>query len=390
MVGAGVFSVFAPAAAAAGGGILVALVIAGFVAFCNAMASAQLAVQYPRSGGTYVYGRERLGPWAGYLAGWSFVVGKTASCAAMAMTFAAYAVPEPWQRPVAALAVVVLGIVGGFGVTRTALVARIVVVLVLLVLVMVVIVGFGGGGGIRVESLGIEGGPLGILSAAGLLFFAFAGYARIATLAEEVRDPRRTIPRAVIICLVVAFGVYLAVAFALLTGLGPERLEDEAAPLSALVSAAGFDALTPVVAVAAALASLGALLALMAGVSRTALAMGREDDLPRSLARVSRRGVPYIAEATVTVVVVVLVLSIDLRGAIGFSSFGVLLYYLIANIAAATQRGADRLHPRVLDVVGAVGCVVLVVTLPPASIVAGAVVVLVGAGLRLILRSLCR
>jgi len=92
MVGAGVFSAFTPAAAAAGSGLLVGLVVAAVVAWCNATASAQLAAQYPTSGGTYVYGRERLGPWWGFVAGWGFVVGKTASCAAMALTVATYAV----------------------------------------------------------------------------------------------------------------------------------------------------------------------------------------------------------------------------------------------------------------------------------------------------------
>src|SRR5262245_29886661 len=93
MIGAGVFSAFGPAAAAAGAGLLVGLALAAGVAYCNAVASAQLAAQYPTSGGTYVYGRERLGEWYGFLAGWGFVIGKTASCAAMALTFAAYAIP---------------------------------------------------------------------------------------------------------------------------------------------------------------------------------------------------------------------------------------------------------------------------------------------------------
>ena len=120
MIGAGVFSAFAPAAAAAGAGLMIGLGVAAVVAYCNATASAQLAATYPTSGGTYIYGRERLGPWWGFLAGWGFVIGKTASCAAMALTFAAYAVPVAWQRPVAVAAVVALAAVNYRGVTRTA------------------------------------------------------------------------------------------------------------------------------------------------------------------------------------------------------------------------------------------------------------------------------
>lgn len=131
MIGAGVFAAFTPAAAAAGSGLLVGLVVAAFVAFCNATSSAQLAAAYPTSGGTYVYGRERLGPWPGFLAGWGFVIGKTASAAAMAMTFAAYAAPHGWERPVAIAAVVLLTAVNYHGVTRTAGLTRILVIAVL-------------------------------------------------------------------------------------------------------------------------------------------------------------------------------------------------------------------------------------------------------------------
>src|ERR687894_500937 len=127
MIGAGVFSAFAPAAAAAGAGLLVGLAIAAFVAYCNATASAQLAAQYPTSGGTYVYGRQRLGDWHGFLAGWGFVIGKTASCAAMALTFASYAAPDGWARPVAVAAVLGLAAVNYRGVTRTARLARVIV-----------------------------------------------------------------------------------------------------------------------------------------------------------------------------------------------------------------------------------------------------------------------
>ncbi len=217
MIGAGVFSAFGPAAAAAGSGLLLGLVLAAGVAYCNAVASAQLAAQYPTSGGTYVYGRERLGEWWGFAAGWGFVIGKTASCAAMALTFAAYAVPGPeWlRRGVAVVAVVTLASVNLRGITRTAALARVLVTLsVLALLVVVAAIATGGGaatanlGGL--DSLG-SGGAYGILQSAGLLFFAFAGYARIATLGEEVREPARTIPRAIQIALGLTVVLYLVV-----------------------------------------------------------------------------------------------------------------------------------------------------------------------------------
>jgi len=391
MIGAGVFAAFAPAADAAGSGLLVGLGLAAFVALCNALASAQLAAQYPTSGGTYVYGRERLGEWWGFLAGWGFVIGKTASCAAMALTFAAYAVPGPtWrERAVGVVAVVAVTVVNLRGITRTARLARVLVagsLATLALVVALVLVGDDADTARLVEGVG-SGGVYGILQAAGLLFFAFAGYARVATLGEEVREPRRTIPRAVVIALAIAVVVYAAVGAAVLAALGPETLAGSTMPLADAVEAVGSVWAEPAVRVGAAIASLGALLALVTGIGRTALAMAREGDLPRTLAAVDPRySVPHYAEIAVGVAVALLVLLTDLRGAIGFSSFGVLTYYAIANAAAFTQRGAERRWPRALNVAGLAGCVALVVTLPVQSVAAGVAMFAVGLVGRWLLR----
>lgn len=391
MIGAGVFVAFAPAAAAAGALLLVGLLVAAVVAYCNATSSAQLAAQYPTSGGTYAYGRARLGEWWGFAAGWGFVVGKTASCAAMALTFAAYAVPEPWQRPAALVAVLTLATVNYRGIERTARVARTVVALVLAFLVAFVLAGVvglaSGESDLQqaVPRLGEGVGWYGVLQAAGLLFFAFAGYARIATLGEEVRDPTRTIPRAVQVSLGVTVVTYAAVGVTLLAVLGPEGTAAATAPLAAALEATPWAWLAPFARVAAALAALGALLALLAGVGRTTLAMAREGDLPRWLAGVHPvHRVPHHAEVALAAVIGVLVLTADLRAVIGFSSFGVLVYYLVANLAALTQDTDHRRFPRPLQVLGAVGCAVLVVTLPPASVAVGVMVLAVGAGYRVV------
>ncbi len=384
MIGAGVFSAFAPAARAAGSGLLIGLALAAAVAYCNAVASAQLAAQYPTSGGTYVYGRERLGEWWGFLAGWGFVVGKIASCAAMALTFASYAVGgSEWAvRLVALAAVIALTAANYRGIAKTAAAARVLVAVSITALLVVVCTiaadhdqGFGREG---LSSWG-TGGLYGILQAAGLLFFAFAGYARIATLGEEVREPERTIPRAIPIALAIAIGIYALVGIAALIALGPDALAASTKPLSDAVDAVGAAWAVPVVRIGAAVASLGALLALVAGVGRTSLAMARNGDLPRWLDSVHPRyRVPDHAELAVAAVVSVLVLTTDLRGAIGFSSFGVLTYYAIANASAFTQDAAHRRWPRILNVAGLIGCAVLVVTLPWTAVVAGVAVFVVG------------
>jgi APA family basic amino acid/polyamine antiporter len=381
MLGAGVFAAFSPAAAAAGAGLLIGLAVAALVAYCNATASAQLAAQYPTSGGTYIYGRERLGPWWGFLAGWGFVVGKIASCAAMALTFAVYLVPSAWIRPVAIAAVIILAAVNYHGITRTAALTKIIIAIVLATLALVVIASLGGPrltASVQPWDF-LAGGWYGILQSAGLLFFAFAGYARIATLGEEVRDPERTIPRAILIALSVVVLIYLVVAVSILIAIGPAGVAATAAPLAAAVEAAGWTWASLLVRLGAAAAALGALLALIAGIGRTTLAMARHDDLPRWLAAVhERHQVPHHAEVAVAGLVCVLILLVDLRGAIGFSSFGVLLYYLIANVAAYTQGSDRRRFPRILQIIGVLGCGTLVLSLPLRAVLSGALVYAAG------------
>ena len=392
MVGAGVFSAFTPAAAAAGSGLLVGLVVAAAVAWCNATASAQLAAQYPTSGGTYVYGRERLGPWWGFVAGWGFVVGKTASCAAMALTVATYAVGGDARatRFLAIAAVVGLTLVNLRGITKTARLATVLVVLTIGIL------------GVTLVAIGVANrtwhspfedwgtsSAYGILQSAGLLFFAFAGYARIATLGEEVRDPQTTIPRAIPRALGIVVVLYAVVGVVLLAVLGPAGVAASDLPLLAAADQAGVSWMGAPVRVAAVLASLGALLGLVTGVSRTILAMARERDLPAVLATVDeRRGVPQAAEAAVCAVVVLLVVAFDVRAVIGFSSFGVLVYYAVANAAAVTQDATHRRWPRGLHLFGIVGCVILVVTLPWAAVAVGVCVFAVGVLGRLVAQRL--
>jgi basic amino acid/polyamine antiporter, APA family len=390
MIGAGVFAAFGPAARAAGAGVLAALLLAAVVAYCNAVASAQLAARYPESGGSYVYGRRRLGEWWGFLAGWGFVVGKTASCGAMALTFAAYAVPgHPLaQRLVGVAAVLALAGLNYRGVSKTAALSRLLVCLSLIALAVLVGAVWTGRHDAGQWAFPGAGGVHGLLQAAGLLFFAFAGYARIATMGEEVRDPGRTIPRAIPLALGIAVAVYAVVGVSALAAAGPAGLARTGAPLAAAVHAAGAGSVAPVVRIGGALASLGALLALIAGIGRTGLAMARNQDLPRWLAAVHPRfRVPHRAELALACVVSVLVLSADLRGVIGFSSFGVLVYYAIANAAAFTQPVEDRRWPRGLNVLGLLGCLVLVISLPVASVLAGLVMFAVGlAGRALALR----
>ncbi len=372
MLGAGIFVALAPAAAAAGSGLLIGLAVAAVVAYCNATSSARLAALYPQSGGTYVYGRERLGAFWGYTAGWSFVVGKTASCAAMALTVGIYAWPA-YAHAVAVAAVVGLTAMNYAGIQKSALFTRVIVAIVLAVLAAVVVLVLGFGDVDASRMFGEDVSVAGVLQAAGLLFFAFAGYARIATLGEEVRDPAHTIPRAIFIAFGITLAVYAIVAAAVLAELGSAGLASSSAPLADAVRAAGQSGFEPVVRAGAAIAALGSLLSLLLGVSRTTLAMARDRHLPHALAAVHPRfASPHRAELVVGAVVAVIAAVADIRGAIGFSSFAVLVYYAIANASAVT------LGRRVIPAVGLTGCMLLALLLPISSVLVGAGVVLIG------------
>ncbi|MGQ4619145.1 amino acid permease [Nocardia sp. R7R-8] len=380
MVGAGIFAALAPAAAAAGSWVLVALAVAAVLAYCNATSSARLAARYPVSGGTYVYGRERLGRFWGYLAGWGFVAGKTASCAAMALTVGSYAWPEQ-AHAVAVGAVVAITAINYTGVQKSAFATRVIVAVVLTVLAVVIVIGLFG---THSAATALPGriGPRDVLTAAGLLFFAFAGYARIATLGEEVREPRRTIPRAIMIALALALAVYTLVAVATLSVLGSAGLAEATDPLARMVGAAGVAATAPVVRIGAVVAAAGSLLALILGVSRTVLAMARDRYLPGALAAVHPRfGVPHRAELVVGALVAMVAALFDVRAAIGFSSFTVLFYYLIANISATTLTAEENRPPRWIPMVGAVGCVVVGFALPLGSVLTGLGALIIGAAL---------
>ncbi|NED94976.1 APC family permease [Phytoactinopolyspora alkaliphila] len=385
MIGTGVFVVWQPAAELAGSWLLLGLGIAAVAAFCNATSTAQLAAVHPRAGGVYHYGRERLGPHWGALAGYAFVVGKTASCATAALAVGTYFWPEH-ATAVALGAVVVLTAVNLAGVQKTARSARLILAAVIAVLLTVVVTGVAGAGAEPGSTVALDAvGPLGVLGSAAVLFYAFAGYARITVLGEEVRDPARTIPRAVTIGLLSVFVVYALVGATVLYVLGPEGAAATGQPLRVVAETAGATWLVPVVTAGAGLAAMGALLSLLAGVGRTSFAMADEGDLPRVFAAVHPvRRVPHIAELGAGTVAAVAVLSGDLAQTLSISAFAVLVYYAVAHIATLRLSPEERRWPRWLAVLGLVLCVGLAVSLPWPMVVLGTATLVVLVLLRVV------
>ncbi|MGH8827756.1 MAG: APC family permease [Jiangellaceae bacterium] len=377
MIGTGVFVVWQPAAAQAGRWLLVGLALAAFVAFCNATSTAQLAAVHPRAGGAYHYGRERLGSRWGALAGYAFLIGKLASSATAALAVGAYLWPEQ-QRLVAVGSVIAALTINLAGVEKTARATRFLLAFVLIVLVTLVTVGITGTAAPATRPDALDDvGAVGVLGSAAVLFYAFAGYARITVLGEEVRDPR-SIPRAVVIGLSIALVLYSAVGWVVLDALGPDRTAASEQPLQAVARVVGADWLVPGVVAAAGVAAMGALLSLMAGVSRTAFAMAAEGDLPARLSAVHpSRKVPYAAEITAGAISCLFALTGDLVGTLSVSAFTVLVYYSIANAAALRLQPEERRWPGWLAVTGLVAGAALALSLPTSAIGIGAVTIVV-------------
>ena len=387
MIGAGLFFVWAPAAALAGPWLPAAVAIAAAIAVLNALSTAQLAMEHPVSGGAYAYGRAEAGERTGFTAGWMFLTGKTASAAAIAVIAGQHLWPEhaAW---VGAAAIAVLAALNMLGVRVTAWVSSGIVAIVLVV--VLVALGWAATGGATTLTATAAAAPapgaVPVLTAAGLLFFAFAGYARMATLGEEVREPRRTLPIAIVLGLGVVLALYAAVGWATSARLG-RQLPSSATPVADLV---GDPALHAVVLGAGALACLGSLMGILAGLSRTGLAMARERDLPGPLSTIAARTrTPVVAEAVTALAAIAAALLLPAGSLVAFSSTCVLTYYAVAHVSAIRMRrhGAVRMWlPAWLPWAGAAACLLVVLTLPWQGVLAAAAWLALGLAARALLR----
>ncbi len=397
IVGTGVFVSLGLGAEAAGPGVILALLLAGGLAACNGLSSAQLAAAHPVSGGTYEYGYRYLHPALGFTAGWMFLAAKSASAATAALGFAGYLVHlQPGWRDtfasldvvVALVAVAVLTILVLTGLRRSSAANSVIVSVTLVALVAFVIAGAGNlgyGGGY--DALAADTGftTAGLLEATALVFVAYTGYGRIATLGEEIADPRRNIPRAIITTLIVTVVLYVAVASVALATVGGVRFAELTvtafAPLEMIArEMPGGGTLAILVFFGAITAMLGVLLNLILGLSRVALAMGRRGDLPKVFGRVNAAGTaPTAAVILVGLVIAALVCFGSVKAAWSFSAFTVLIYYGLTNAAALRLPPADRLYPRAFAWLGLFGCLGLAWWVEWRYVVAG--VALIAAGL---------
>ncbi len=403
IVGTGVFVSIGIAAEVTGPSVVLAVAVACIVAVCNGLSSAQLAASHPVSGGTYEYGYRWLNPLAGFTAGWMFLCAKSASAATAALGFSAYLLTALGQErseihiAVAAAAVVLLTLLVLQGISRTSLANSVIVCVTLSSLLVLVVCGI---------PLVLKSEPdrwLPFLSpademsawsafgrACALMFVAFTGYGRIATMGEEVRDPARTIPRAMIATLVVSSLLYMLVAVVAVGVVGTDVLAQQTrtgtAPLFAVAAAAGGTPAVILLTCGAVAAMLGVLLNLVLGLSRVMLAMGRRRDLPQQLGKVSAAdGTPKAAVIGVAVIVLALVSTGDVSLTWSFSALTVLVYYSLTNLAALQLTAEQQLYPRVVSWLGFVSCLLLALHLDREVWGAGGICLAMG----LVVRRLC-
>lgn len=393
IVGTGVFVSTGIAAGSAGPLVIVAIILAALVAACNGFSSAQLAAAHPVSGGTYEYGYRWLGAKAGFTAGWMFLCAKSASAATAALGFAGYALSafgagNELRVPLALIVTVAVTVLILGGMRRTSRYNTVVVSLALAALVFFVLAGLPSAGrnaGANLVFASGGGGTSlpGFLEAVALMFVAYTGYGRIATLSEEVREPRRVIPRAIIVTLLVTMLLYVTVTAVAVAAAGASRFASytsgEAAPLEMVAREFGVTGAGEILAVGAVAAMAGVLLNLILGLSRVWLAMGRRKDMPPLLAGLKGRSAQPVAAVVLTCgVICALVLIGDVKTTWSFSAFTVLVYYALTNLSALKLTPEQRLFPRWVSWAGLFCCLFLAFWVKTSVMVAGLALIVFG------------
>ena len=391
IIGAGIFVVTGVAAGIAGPAFLIGLVLAGGVATLNALSSAQLAATYPQSGGTYEYGYRVLHPWLGFAAGWMFLASKLAAGGTVALGFAGYLnalIPAIPERAAAVTVILFLALINYRGIRRTGRLNSLIVSISVLSLIYFVIAGLPAFDSENLQPFAPAGWGA-ILQAAALLFFAYTGYARLATLGEEVHEPKKTIPKAIMLSLGISAVLYLAVATVAVGGIGAAAMAGTAAPLEHAARVFPLPGVAQVIGVGATTAMLGVLLSQMLGISRMMFAMARRRDLPAVLDHV--HPVHQIPDRGILVTAIFLVLIAlfgTLESIVASAAFTILLYYSITNLAALRMNPEDKLFPNWVPVLGLIACVALAMTLRPTVIASGLGLLVAGFILRWLYRRL--
>lgn len=391
VIGAGIFAVTGVAAGIAGPGFLAGLVIAGIAATCNGLSSAQLAAVYPKSGGTYEYGYEVLNPFLGFSAGWMFLASKLSAGGVVALGFGSYfnkLLPLVPTEAAAITAAVLLTAANLFGIKKSGSLNLVIVFISVASLLIIIIAAFTQFSASNLTPFAPHGFA-GIAESSALLFFAYTGYARITTLGEEVKDPRRTIPKAVVLTLGLSVILYGAIGLSTVGAVGAMDLASSNSPLETAVNNSGIPGISFIVGAGASAAMLGVMLSQILGISRMMFAMSRKDDLPKILSKIHPSSkVPHVGIILSGIIIVILVIVGEFKFIISAASFTILLYYSITNIAALKMKRSEKLYGNIIPVTGLILCMSLASFLRWEVIVSGIGLLTFGHLFRLILKKL--
>jgi APA family basic amino acid/polyamine antiporter len=360
IIGGGIFVVTGIVAGYAGSALVVSMIIAGVIAFITAWSFARLTAWQPVEGSVYEYGRQLVSPYAGFLAGWMWLVANTFTGAAVSLGFAYYltaafpSLPSNIVAAVVCLAFTGLNLVGA---KESAGVNNVLVAIKLAVLAFFVIFGlFHVNGGNFVPFVPISSG---VLFGTFFIFFAYGGFARVAVVAEEVKDAKHNVPQAMLLSLGISMVVYVLVGLVAVGLLGPVGLAGSSSPLTAAIGVAGSSLAVQIVSVGGLVATASVLLTAILGVSRMAFSMARRKDLPSALARLhSRFFTPYWAILGTGILMAVLVLFVDLTSVVAISTFALLFNYSITNISAFKLQTDHKRH-KVMPLLGLATCMML-------------------------------
>jgi len=374
IIGAGIFIVTGIVAGLAGSALVISMIIAAIIASFTALSFAELTAWQPKEGSVYEYTYQLISPFAGFLVGWMWIVSNTFAGAAVSLGFAYYLTalfPSLNANWVAAALCIVFTTLNFLGIRQSALLNNFLVIAKLLILTFFIIFG-----------LAYINPPnftpfapfeISVFYGACYIFFAYGGFARVAVIAEEVKDAKRNVPRAILLSLVISTIVYVLVGIVAVGMVGATKLSGSNSPLKEAVSITGSAAAIYAISTGGLLATASVLLTSILGVSRMAYAMARRKDLPLAMSQLHTKfNTPYYSIWIIGVSMTLLALFVDLSKVVAISTFALLFYYTLANVSALKLKVQKRMYPQIVPVLGALTCLALMIFIPLEAWIIGA------------------
>jgi len=363
IIGAGIFIVTSIAAKEAGSALIVSMLIAAIISLFTALSFAELTAWQPKEGSIYEYTYQLISPFAGFLTGWMWILSNTFAGAAVSLGFAYYLAalfPILQANWIAAIICITFTTLNFLGIRQSALLNNFLVAAKLLILTFFCIFGLAY---IKPANFSpFAPFQVGVLYGAYYIFFAYGGFARVAVIAEEVKDAKRNVPRAILLSIYISTIVYMLVGTIAVGLIGASELSNSKSPLKDAIGATGNDTAVYLVSAGGLLATASVLLTSILGVSRMTYAMARRKDLPQALKKLHPKyNTPYYSIWIIGSLMTLFVLFIDLTRVVAVSTFALLFYYALANLSALRLKGQKRMYPRVVPCLGTATCLALLI-----------------------------